>query len=50
MRNKLIVMIMVLCMIAGGLCGCGSTSTADMERWHPKKLAKKEAEEIFEYI
>ena len=50
MRNKLIVMIMVLCMIAGGVCGCGSTSTADMERWHPKKLAKKEAEEIFEYI
>ena len=30
------------------LSGCGST--ADLERTNPKKLAKKEAEEIFEYI
>ncbi len=50
MKNKSIVLIMVLCMITGCLCGCGSKSSADMERWHPKKLAKQEAADIFEYI
>lgn len=50
MRYKFLAMMMVLCMLAGCLSGCGAVSTADLERWNPKKLAKKEAEEIFEYI
>ncbi|MCR5543511.1 MAG: DUF5104 domain-containing protein [Eubacterium sp.] len=46
-RNKtaIIMMLVLLLML---LSGCGST--ADLERTNPKKLAKKEAEEIFEYI
>ena len=50
MKNKKLLRLILLCILVGLLCGCGSTSTADLERRNPKKLARKEADEIFEYI
>ncbi len=42
---RIVLLVFILAFV---LSGCGAS--ADLERTNPKKLAKKEAEDIFEYI